>query len=67
MNNTRRNNKVKDMKTCFCGHPESSHYNKFNVATLEELDGRNLKILENSLLAKLGPDYVAIPVVNPKK
>ena len=31
---------------------------RFNVATIDELDARNLKILEKSLLEKLGPDYI---------
>lgn len=31
---------------------------KFNVATLEEISAHDLKVLEKSLLAKLGPDYI---------
>jgi hypothetical protein len=31
---------------------------KFNVATIDELNPHQLKILEKSLLAKLGPDYI---------
>lgn len=31
---------------------------RFNVATIDELDARSLKILEKSLLVKLGPDYI---------
>lgn len=37
---------------------EGSVAQKFNVATIDELDARNLKILEKSLLEKLGPDYI---------
>ena len=35
---------------------------KFNVATIDELDASQLKILEKSLLEKLGPNY--IPTIN---
>lgn len=38
---------------------------KMNVGNLDDLDLRGRKILEKSLLAKLGPNY--IPVVNPEK
>ena len=37
---------------------ESVIAGKFNVATIEELDERNLKVLEKSLLQKLGADYI---------
>jgi len=37
---------------------ESVIAGKFNVATIEDLDERNLKVLEKSLLQKLGKDYI---------
>ncbi len=37
---------------------ESAVAAKFKVGTLEELDGRGRQVLERSLLAKLGPDYI---------
>lgn len=37
---------------------ESKIAEKFNVATIDELDERSLKILEKSLLEKLGKDYI---------
>lgn len=40
------------------GLNESKIAEKFNVATIEELDERNLKVLEKSLLQKLGKDYI---------
>ena len=40
------------------GLSEGKIVEKFNVATIEELDDRNKKILEKSLLEKLGKDYI---------
>jgi hypothetical protein len=43
------------------GYKESNIAQKFNVATIEELDEKSKKVLGNTLVQKLGPDY--IPVV----
>lgn len=45
---------------------EATVCQRMHVAKLEDLDERGLKILEKSLLEKLGPDYVYIPVVVPE-